>query len=584
MGKMTNMPEFFDTRPQAVDAWLENLPIAHIGETARQLYAGMRKTNYLDNLSVKHHFHLLEGIAEPLSLILPELHRHYAGKPLPLSNKRRKVADLYTQLLRQSIIGYQQVIAHSIELSRFGWKKVVTTSVHRIFYYSGLMICNYRLLHMPYQKGMWQQLYWLYQLVENYNLLNCKIKCLDEPSRKSTIATEFKRLLLLSLLSPNLFKQSELQEVHDNMDVWIQHATLSKSHKQDQHCYAFTLEADIAPGLVGDSIPSPENSFIEVRYLNITDLLQFINRVLTNAKSGVDIIKLARNRYASRRSLLILLNNWGRPTSRDGERRLIQGQAEVAIGVSAIHYVVSEGRHTPKPAIEEKPAPATAAEKFSMTIDPVNTNSKPGEFGFTAERDEDADIWDAIYYDPEPSPPSWTESIQMKVYSYLNAKVLNISKGGFCVALPQDRIEHIQSSELVAIRGKQGQWQLGEIRWMVCPTSGPIRAGIKKLSQKIGTAQLHIQTEAAQTLPINCLVGQNETGHVLFLPRLPTSVEGKNMLLEINGEMRNFNLIEQLYSTPVGTAYYFEWAKTENTATDKSDAASSEYESIWASL
>lgn len=579
---MTNNLDNFDVHPQAVDNWLENLPIAHIGETARQLYVGMRKANHIENLAVKHHFHLLEGISEPLSLILPELHKHYAGKPLPLSNKRRKVADLYTQLLRQSILGYQQVIAHSIELNRFGWKKVVTTAVHRIFYYSGLMLCNYRLLYLPYQKGMWQQLYWLFQLVEKYNLLNSKIDCLDNHGKKSTIAAEFKKLLLHSLLSPNLFKPAELQEIINNFDLWVQHVSLAQIHVPDQHCYAFTLEADIPPGLVGDSIPSPENPLIEVRYLGITALLKYINGTLATAKQGTEKIKLARNRFASRRSLLILLNCWGRPTCRDGERRLIQGQAEVAIGVSAIHYVVSEGKHAPK--ADNMPVKATPTSKFEVTVPHTNTKTSSLDLAFASERDENADIWDTIYFEPEPALPSWTESIQMKVYSYLSAKVLNISKGGFCVALPQKGIEHIQTGELIAIRGQQGRWQLGEVRWMVCPTQGAIRAGIKRLSQKLATAQLHIQTKLQQTQPINCLVGENENGPILFLPNLPTVLEDKNMTLEINGNMRNFRLTEQLFSTPVGSAYTIEWSVIKDTTTVKTDATSDEYKSIWASL
>lgn len=575
--------ELIDTLPQTVDNWLENLPIAHIGETARQLYVAMRAANRQEQIAVKHHFHLLEGIAEPLALILPELHKHYAGKPLPLSNKRRKVADLYTQLLRQSILGYQQVIAHSIELNRFGWKKVVTTAVHRIFYYSGLMLCNYRLLYMPYQKGMWQQLYWIYQLVEKYSLLNCKIGCLDDPNKKSTIATEFKKMLLHSLLSPNLFKPVELQEILENMDLWAQHVMLAKQHKHEQHCYAFTLEADIPPGLIGDSISAKENPLIEVRYLDISDLLNYINRILSSAKHGTDIIKLARNRYASRRSLLIVLNNWGRPTCRDGERRMIQGQAEVAIGISAIHYVVSEGRQAPKPEQAAKPI-SDAADQVEITIPPVEISPTQADISFATQRDEHVDVWDTIYFDSEPSPPSWTESIAMKVYSYLNAKVLNISKGGFCVALPQEGVEHIQTNELIAIRGTQGQWQLGEIRWMVCPTAGPIRAGIKRHSQKFVPVQLHIQSGSKQPQPINCLAGENENGFVLFLPNLPTSLEGKVMSLEVGRKMRSFTLQDQLYSSPVGSAFYIDWKDLKKAKTEKSASATNEYESIWANL
>ena len=248
---MNNTSAQFDSRPHAVDAWLDNLPIAHIGETARQLYMAMRDANQRDDIPVKHHFHLLEGIAEPLNLILPELRRHYIGKPLPLSSKRRKVADLYTQLLRQSILGYQQVIAHAIELNRFGWKKVVTTAVHRIFHYSSLMLCNYRLLYLPYQKGQWQQLYWLYLLVEKYRLLDSKVASLDGQARKSTLRTEFKKLLLHALLSPNLFKVAELQQVIDNMDVWIEHILLQKMLTSDpDQVYAFALDTDLPPGPV----------------------------------------------------------------------------------------------------------------------------------------------------------------------------------------------------------------------------------------------------------------------------------------------------------------------------------------------
>lgn len=578
--------ELIDTQPHTVDSWLETLPIAHVGETARQLYVAMRTANRQEKIAVKHHFHMLEGISEPLSLILPELHKHYAGKPLPLSNKRRKVADLYTQLLRQSILGYQQVITHSIDLNRFGWKKVVTTAVHRIFYYSGLMLCNYRLLYLPYQKGMWQQLYWLFQLVEKYNLLNCKVNCLDDRGKKSTIATEFKKLLLLSILSPNLFKPSELQEIIENMDLWVQQVALTKTNRQDQHSYAFTLEADIPPGLVGDSIPMPENPLIEVRYLDVTELLNYINRVLNDTKPGTDITKLARNRYTSRRSLLIVLNSWGRPTSRDGDRRLIQGEAEIAIGISAIHYVVSEGRQATKEVKKPRQDKKTAFVNLDTTIPPIENGSVQKDTGFSTQRDESMDVWETIYFDPDPAPPSWTESIHLKVYSYLSARVLNISKSGFCVALPQEGIEHIQTNELIAIRGKQGEWQLGEIRWMVCPTNGSIRAGIKKHCQKFIPVQLHIQSDFKNTQPINCLAGENENGFILFLPNLPTSLTGKNMLLEVGRKMRSFTLLEQAYNSPVGTAYYIQWEDDKAAEKEKvtSSAKNTEYESIWASL
>ena len=404
--RMTTSISQFDTSPQAVDKWLENLPIASIGETARQLYMAMRDVNRQDAVPVKHHFHLLEGISEPLTLILPELFRHYAGKPLPLSEKRRKVADLYTQLLRQAILGYQQVIAHSIELSRFGWKKVVTTSVHRIFYLSSLLLNNYRQLYMPYPKGMWQQLYWIYQLIEKYNLLSAKISGVGENPVKTSIATEFKKLLLNSLLSPNLFKPDELKNVTNNLDIWAQHVAITSSHRgEETQTYAFTLETDIAPNLIAKDISIGENQLIDVRYLDITDLIMNINKLLSHAKPGQENIKLARGRFVTRRSLLILMNNWGRPSSRDGVRRLIQGNAEVAIGVSAIHYVISGGREQTEQEIIAEDKTVKAQDSFTVTIPPVGKNSQQA-FGFTTESENSPDIWDSAYFEQDAPPPS----------------------------------------------------------------------------------------------------------------------------------------------------------------------------------
>lgn len=585
---MSDVIENFDIQPSAVKTWIDNLPIAHIGETSRQLYTAMRHVNRQDDVPVKHCFLFLEAVAAPLSMILPELHKHYVGKPLPLSQKHRKIADLYGQLLHQVILGYERVIAHAIELNRFGWKRVVTTSVHRIFHYASLLILNQRLLYQPYQKGLWQQLYWLYQMVENNGLLDNKVSCLSWPGTKSTLAAEFNKVLLHSFLAPNLFRPLELEEVLGNMDIWTEQLAITPHLKQEQEqTYAFTLDTDMPPGLMANRINLSQNPAIDVRYLCITPLLLCFNHLLDQAKPGIDDVQLDRRRAISRRCLILLLNNWGRPASRDGERRLIQGQAEVAIGVSAIHYVITGGRQEPQAQPENRPQEAKKTNStVSLQTGLQQSDHSLAALGFTADRDVHTDVWDSAYFEPEPAPLAWTESVRMKVYSYLNAKVLNISKGGFCIALPDTGIEHIRTNELVAIRGKSGDWQLGEIRWLMCPNNSPMHAGIQKHSQNILPAFLHVLSKSKQSQPIKCLVGKNDTGNILFLPTLPFALAEKSVLLEVSGDARRFKLTEQLYSVPVGSAYYFEWhtAQEADANTDSTEEESGTFESIWAKL
>ena len=117
---------------------------------------------------------------------------------------------------------------------------------------------------------------------------------------------------------------------------------------------------------------------------------------------------------------------------------------------------------------------------------------------------------------------------------------------------------------------------------MVCPTTGPIRAGIKKHSQVVKPAELYLQA-GIKSQPIKCLLGKNEEGHVLFLPNLPKQPDSKGITLKYNGEKRPITFLEQLYSTPVGSAHQIKFADTKPIPTSLAKN-NDDYESIWASL
>lgn len=583
--------DLFDTRPASVDKWLAALPLASVGETARQLYSALRNVNLQDDVPAKNYFHFLESISQPLSLILPELHKHYAGKPLPLTPKRRKIANLYSQLLLQAIEGYQRVISSSVELVLFGWKKVVTTAVHRILFYQSLMLCNYRLLYLPFPRGAWQQLYWLYQLIDKYELLDSKVVSISKQGVKTTLENEYKKLLLISLLSPNLFRISELHAVLDTMDRWPSYTTLSHLRPDNAtHVYAFLCDTDMPPGLIaGSNSPSAKN--LQMHYFDISPLIAYINAQLTHAGEKTATQPFWHEAASDQRTLLLLLNTWGRPPIRDGERRPMSGQAELAIGMSAIHYLIAEGRNTIQPAattVKTNSTKSSSLFSFDM-LNSASSSGTPDAATFHTGRDSVHDVWETAFFEPEAPPPSWTESISLKAYSYLEVGVLNVSKGGFCIGIPQESLQNIQTGELIALRGKNGQWQLGEIRWMVCPINGPIRAGVKRLSNRVSQAHLHLDVGQTQTQPIRALVGEQEQGLTLFMPSLPTNLEGRHLSLEYNGQQHRFVFDATLDGSMQGNAYHIHLqnnhapasatmaATTTATATDR-------FAKVWTSL
>ena len=583
--------DLFDTRPANVDKWLNDLPLASVGETARQIYTTLRNVNLQDDIPVKNLFHFLEGISQPLALILPELHKHYAGKPLPLTEKRRKIASLYGQLLLQSIEGYQRVISSSVELVLFGWKKVVTTAVHRILFFQSLMLCNYRLQYLPFPRGTWQQLYWLYQLIEKYELLDSKVASLSRPGVKTTLENEYKKLLLISLLAPNLFRLTELHAVLDDMDRWPSFTTLTHQRPVNStHVYAYLADSDISPGLIADNQSLSAHN-LQMQYFDVALLIDHIKTQLAHTATDTTNRAFWHEEATDRRTLLILLNTWGRPPIRDGERRPMAGQAELAIGMSAIHYLLAEGRNK----IQTVTTTTTtnnpqSSPHFSFDASTARRTTNNSDLPtFHTDRDGTHDVWETAFFEPEAPPPSWTESISLKAYSYLEVRVLNVSKGGYCISIPQESIQNLQTGELISLRGKNGQWQLGEIRWLICPTTGPIRAGVKRLCNRVDQAQLHLDTGQSQTQPIRALVGEQERGLTLFMPSLPTNLEGRSLSMEYNGQQHRFVFDATLQGSMQGNAFHIHLNNKPEpepaaVAAASSATATDRFAKVWTSL
>jgi hypothetical protein len=584
-------PPPFDSHPAVVKRWLEHLPRAHTGELARQLYHALASVNRQE-ISVKRRFQFLEAINAPLNDVLDSLPSHYAGKPLPLSGKRQKVADLYYQLLKQTIIGYQKVIASSLELGRFGWKQTVSTAIHRIFGFQRLLLGNARLLYHPYPKGLWQQIYWLYSQVEHHGLLGSKVAIAGDPAHKTSLATEFNKLLLHALLTPNLFQLKELEAVLATMEHWTRHVRVVALRRPEQsHVYAFKLQTDMPPGLMPDNESEDEAAaFDDVRYLLMDDLVKHLDKLAQQAEPGISEIRIARRLTLPRRALLLLTNTWGRPTTRRSPRKPVNAKVEIAIGMSAIHYITSSGRrNAPTPGAHPPPPQGNEVEDIFVPL-PGDADTKPSleDATFVGQREQSQDIWETAYFEPEPAPPSWTESIQLKAYSYQKAAVQNTSSGGLCITLEQNAVEQIQLNEWVAMRNREGPWTLGMIRWLLCPTRGPIRAGIERLSAQLQPALLHLQTDNPHSQPIRCLLGNNGQSPMLYLPKLPTRLEGRLLDLEANGHRDSITLHDQVFTTPTGSAYQIERHRPQQTGTAgrtrETGGAADRYAAIWGKL
>ena len=84
---------FCDTTPKAFRAWVDQLPMANIGESSRQLYHAIIELNHLF-LTPQMRIQYLEAIRGSIHFVCNELSRHFLGLAVALPEKQRKIATM----------------------------------------------------------------------------------------------------------------------------------------------------------------------------------------------------------------------------------------------------------------------------------------------------------------------------------------------------------------------------------------------------------------------------------------------------------------------------------------------------------
>lgn len=362
----------FDLRPAVIKKWISNLPLGSTGETSKQLYHAIKKVNQQNN-SLDQHMEFLESIAPTLTLLYPRLSKYFTDVSLPLGTKTRNAIHVTSSLLKEILHGYHFIIKTLITNKSFGWKKSFSLALHRSLIYTSQILSTQRLSYQPYSKGIWKEVFWCYQQAEKLKLLN-KIHRSDNAQNKSSIDYEFKKLLLLSLLSSNNLGQKNMQEVHNLMPIWIKHCDiLLKESKDKKTCFTLNLLSDIPPYLIGTRKDQTQET-IDRRYLSTTRLKNLLTSYLNNIEDN-GAIKIGSN-ILSNSTIHSLLNNWTRNLLRTDIRKEGTGFVDIVTGITAIHFVLNQ---QDQPAYDEVSTtlPDDVIDfESTLTIEPIDDTTQ----------------------------------------------------------------------------------------------------------------------------------------------------------------------------------------------------------------
>ncbi len=569
----TNTQDIFDIRPAAVKKWVKQLPLGSTGESSKQLYHALRQVNQQQN-SLEYHLEFLELISPTLTLLYPRLSKYFTGVSLPLTKKTRNIIHISTSLLSEILIGYQTILRALVTKKTFGWKKPFSLAVHHTFIYSSQILCTQRLAYQTNAKGTWHEIYWCYQHAAKLKLLNKSFRNCAEKQEKTTIEYEFKKLLLLSLLSANDLGQKNMQEVYNLLPLWIKHSDiLINEPNQKETCFTLNLLSDVPPYLIGTRNDKTKQT-VNRHYLSTHKLKTILSKYLNSIEDD-DSIKLGKN-ILSKVSIRSLLTTWSRNHLRTQVRKEGSGFVDIITGITAIHFVLNQ---QDQPAYNEVstvlPDDITDFES-TLTIEPINHISKHDMLNldhFLANSDQKEDVWGKVYENSINAPQAvanWTESGVYKVYNFTKSILLDYCKDGYRLSVNDKKVDSLKHNELVAVREHAlAPWALAQIKWLHFSEKGDVQFGLHILTHHVLPIHVRYHTNGALCKPLPCLLGLDKKDLMLFVPTLPTNLNGKKLQLEHQKQHSHLHLKNKILSTPAFDIYEISESHHNETSTSK---------------
>lgn len=549
----------FNIHPVAVKKWVEELPLGSTGESSKQLYRALKKVNKQHN-SVDHHIQFLETIAPTVSQLYPRLSKYFTDIALPLGTKTRNVIHITTSLLFEIIIGYQTILKTLITKKPFGWKRALSLVIHRSLIYSSQILFTHRLTYQPYPKAIWREIYWCYQQADKLNLLN-KSFYNETTQNKTTIEYEFKKLLLMSLLSANDLGQKSMKEVYNLMPLWIKHTELlNKETKEKETCFTLNLLSDISPYLIGTRIDNTQQTS-DRHFISTKKLKNILNSYLTKLTDD-SVIRIGKN-VLSKQTIQSLLSSWTRSHLRTQVRKEGVGFVDIITGITAIHFVLNQ---QDQPAYEEVSTdlPDNVIDfESTLTIEPLthSTNNDMLNLNhFLSSADKTEDIWDKVYHsttnDDLTPKTNWTESGIYKVFNFTKSILLDYSNDGYRLSVNAKAVDSLKHHELIAVREHAlAPWALAQVKWLHFSDKGDVQFGLRLLTHHVLPIHVSYKTNNTLCKPLPCLLGLDRKKLMLFLPTLPTNLNGKKLLLEHQQQHSHLHLKNKILSTPAFDVY-----------------------------
>lgn len=583
---------FCETTPKAFKDWVNQLPMANIGEASRQLYHAIIELNQLFTTH-NQRLQLLELIRPKIHFVCEELSRHYLGLSIALPEKQRKIANLSQALQLHAAAGYKLCVMECLDNGGVDKnRKILATAIHRATSELASTILRSHQLYCPSPAQSWLECHRMFRFALRNKLHKLPID--DEAltqRRASTVEDAYKRLLLLGCARPNQLRQAELTQAYSLFEAWTDWVECGPEAEEDS-LFVVNLERDNAPVYRSLLDQSPGHDSLDFDTRNLSAEIGEVMHARSSSSEPNSRLQLPTS--VSNTLLTHLSQALGILAKRNFNRIASRGTLEICVGLTATHYYVAGGK-TFNQFVSGNNELATESEDDSNLFMRRSRHREDAwsgahDAGPSDELAQSADTPINFRNGIGATPDSAAARNQPKSH---HALLINTSPGGYCVTWEADVPPSLQAGEVLGVREQSNHpWSIAVVRWirqvknqgtqvgieLLAPSAAP--CGVR-LIQKIGNSSEYLR---GLLLPEISVVNQAAT---LITPRLPFQ-SGSRISMLYDGREDQGTLSRKVSAT--GSISQFE-LKLQNSGSSPTQSPTSspgtsedEFDSLWPSL
>jgi len=581
----------FDLKPRNVDEWLDTLPRANIGETARQVFETLVEVNRCQH-NYQHRIHFLESLRETALYVTDAMKRHFVGVNAPLPPKSEKIAGATREIHQAMATGYMIAIEDVLQSSLFfPDQKLLATLMQRAISSLGMVLLTSYQTYQPYPPETWSALHKIYSAAEQRKLLQMSVSDNQHAySSKVTINADYIRLLLLALTSPYRLRHAEVGKVYDVLARWVSKCKLNAVDKEivvSNTRFVINLTSDDPPraaSLIADKDDQEASRILDSSALTTAIRKDFKQGFKTGETtiSGIEMTRADLSQELMKRLLIA----WCIVPKRSYSRSDKQEQVNITLGLTATHQIIITG--TRKMAGVDDLYKNTAQYQTD-NVGRGNNVTQP-------------DVWDMIYF---PSDADGVDNLEAQFQKEQPAKdekkplyyaetwlVLNESARGYCIKTIDSTAQRAQVGEIIGVRrnanGKTWKWGIGVIRWLRSDPQVGLLMGVEMLTPDAAAIGIRAVNNARhdyqRTLMLPELKAVNQPT-TLITSAVPYRT-GQQFVINILGKEILIKLTKQLINTGLFAQFQFEIMETQ-TAIQKplvDDDDDSDFSGVWTSI